>query len=533
MDLRRAVARTRAGARRRLATRGRTAARLEQIEARLETLTERVDQHSGSLGNLHTRPIDALAPTMAWIEQATLSTSPLVSIVLPTHNRARRLRQAVESVLAQTYERWELLIVDDGSEDETPAVVASFDDPRVRGIRIDHGGVCVARNAALDLAGGDLVAYLDDDNTMHPGWLKSAVWAFEQRPSVEVLYGALVIDDLARTRRRSSGELPTFYLNAYDRAALADWNLADTSAIVHRAGLAEARFDESLQLLSDWDLLARLTTDRDPLVLPAIACFYSTDAPDRISGGPSEAADAELVRRRVRAARGLEQPEPGAWTLSPEALELVLERIPPGGSVVECGSGESTIAIGRLLRSRGGGRLQALEHHRGWAAEVRRRVEAEGLSELVEVIDAPLGPHELAPAGCRWYAAETLDRIAPGIDVLLVDGPPASDEQQSRSRYPALPALADRLALGATVILDDIGRPGERWILDRWEAEHEISFERRNEQGIAIGVCSAEAPVEHDDSHERGMPEDERNSNLAADRARGAAGVRGGRGRLR
>ncbi|MFI5123420.1 MAG: hypothetical protein ACHQJ5_11040, partial [Vicinamibacteria bacterium] len=84
MDLRRAVARTRAGARRRLATRGRTAARLEQIEARLETLTERVDQHSGSLGNLHTRPIDALAPTMAWIEQATLSTSPLVSIVLPT-----------------------------------------------------------------------------------------------------------------------------------------------------------------------------------------------------------------------------------------------------------------------------------------------------------------------------------------------------------------------------------------------------------------------------------------------------------------
>jgi predicted O-methyltransferase YrrM len=490
MDLRRAVARVRAEAQLRLATRKRTAARLEQIEARLETLTERIDQHSRSLGDLHARPLDALVPTMAWIEQATLSTSPLVSTVLPTHNRAGRLRRAVESVLAQTYERWELLIVDDGSEDETPAVVASFDDPRVRGTRIDHGGVCAARNAALELAAGDLVAYLDDDNTMHPGWLKSAVWAFEQRPSVEVLYGALVIDDLARTRRRSSGELPSIYLNPYDRAALADWNLADTSAIVHRAGLSEARFDESLQLMSDWDLLARLTTDRDPLVLPAIACFYSTDAPDRISGGPSEAADVELVRRRVRAARGLVQQEPGAWALGPEALELVLERIPlNGAAVVECGSGESTIAIGRLLRSRGSGRLQALEHHRGWAAEVRRRVEAEGLGEQVEVIDAPLGPHELAPAGCQWYAAEALDRLAPRIDVLLVDGPPASEEHQLRARYPALPALADRLAPGATVILDDIGRPGERWILDRWEAEHEIGFERRDEQGIAIGVC--------------------------------------------
>ena len=192
---------------------------------------------------------------MAWIEQAALSTSPLVSVVMPTHNRARRLPRAVESVLAQTYEHWELLTVDDGSEDATPAVVTSFDDPRVRATRLEHGGACVARNAALDLAAGEAVAYLDDDNTMHPGWLKSAVWVFEQRPSIEVLYGALVIDDLARTRRRSSGALPSICLNPYDRAALADWNLADTSAVAHRAGLAEARFDESLDLFSDWDLL--------------------------------------------------------------------------------------------------------------------------------------------------------------------------------------------------------------------------------------------------------------------------------------
>ena len=147
-------------------------------------------------------------------------------------------------------------------------------------------------------------------------------------------------------------------------------------------------------------------------------------------------------------------------------------------------------AAAAVVRQRPG--RQALEHHRGWAAEVRRRVEAEGLGEQVEVIDAPFGPHELAPAGCRWYAAEALERIAPRIDVLLVDGPPASDQGRLRARYPALPALADRLAAGATVILDDIGRPGERWILDRWEAENGIRFERRDEQGIAIGVCCAE-----------------------------------------
>ena len=77
MDLRRAAARMRAEPRRRLAARGQTA-RLDRIEADLEALTQRVDQHSRSLGHLHARPLDALAPTMAWIEQAALSTSPLV-----------------------------------------------------------------------------------------------------------------------------------------------------------------------------------------------------------------------------------------------------------------------------------------------------------------------------------------------------------------------------------------------------------------------------------------------------------------------
>ncbi len=240
----------------------------------------------------------------AWIEQATLATSPLVSVILPTRNRASLLPAAIASVSAQTYSGWELVIVDDGSDDETAELLAALEDPRIRTLRIEPSGVGAARNAALSEARGELIAYLDDDNTMHRGWLKAVVWAFEQRPEVEFLYGAIVIDDVARGDDRRPAELPLAFLNGFDRRLLTDENLADVGAIAHRAGLEGARFDEQLVTMGDWDLLARVCAEREPLVLPVIASFYSTAAPDRLTGGPTEAHDAERVRERARAAQG-------------------------------------------------------------------------------------------------------------------------------------------------------------------------------------------------------------------------------------
>ena len=190
------------------------------------------------------------------------------------------------------------MVVDDAGTDDTAAVVAGFGDPRIQYHRIDHRGVCGARNHGLTRAGGEIVAYLDDDNTMHPGWLKSVVWGFEQHPEADAAYGAFVIDDWTRVNRPGSGSPPALFLHPYDRQALLRGNLADISAIAHRAGLAEARFDEGLREMGDWDLLVRITAHRDPLVLPAIACFYATDAPNRLSGGPTHYNDwAELWRR--------------------------------------------------------------------------------------------------------------------------------------------------------------------------------------------------------------------------------------------
>lgn len=242
----------------------------------------------------------------SWVEQAAVDPTPLVSIVLPTHNRAALLPRAVASVRAQVYPTWEIVLVDDGSTDDTPSVVAGLQSElgpdRLRSLRVTRSrGACAARNLALSSAKGSLIAYLDDDNTMHPLWLKVVAWAFAQRPDVDVAYGGIVIDDLRRLNRRDTGALPSYHLSEFDRARLASTNLADMGAIAHRRGLAEARFDETLREMGDWDLLIRITSGKAPLVLPAVACFYHTGSPHRLSGGPTFEADGLRVRTRASA----------------------------------------------------------------------------------------------------------------------------------------------------------------------------------------------------------------------------------------
>jgi glycosyltransferase involved in cell wall biosynthesis len=166
-------------------------------------------------------------------------------------------------------------------------------------MRISHQGVGAARNAALASARGEIIAYLDDDNVMDPEWLFSVAWAFEQHPETDVLYGAFVVDDLLRVNSESSGQLPRTFLHPWNREALRKANFADIGAIAHRSGLAEARFDETLMQMGDWDLLLKLTEERDPLMLPAIACYYMTDAPNRLTLGPTQAADYAAVAARA------------------------------------------------------------------------------------------------------------------------------------------------------------------------------------------------------------------------------------------
>jgi glycosyltransferase involved in cell wall biosynthesis len=286
------------------------APRLEDELKRLEAAHSRDINHAWGLLDGHETRLARIerqvriATVMAWIRQATLAAEPLVSIVIPTRDRAAVLPRAIASVVAQSYPNWELLVCEDGGSDEIAAVVGSFGDPRVRHVPGRPEGVGAARNRGLDAAAGELIAYLDDDNRMHPDWVRSVVWAFEQRPAERSLYGAIVIDDTARHHGVEGAEMPSSWLEAYDPETIADANVADTSAIAHRAGIAEARWDEELVVMSDWDLIMRLGAVRAPLMLPAIACFYYSDVEGRLTGREADhERDRARIQRRAAAAR--------------------------------------------------------------------------------------------------------------------------------------------------------------------------------------------------------------------------------------
>src|SRR3989338_3818100 len=119
-----------------------------------------------------------------------MATQPLVSIVTPTFNRVGSLREAIESVLAQTFSDWELIIVDDGSTDDTRQMVAQYQaqEPRIRYAYQLNSGASAARNRALGLAQGEFVAFLDDDDFWLPEKLTKQIDRFSQDPSLGFLY---------------------------------------------------------------------------------------------------------------------------------------------------------------------------------------------------------------------------------------------------------------------------------------------------------------------------------------------------------
>jgi hypothetical protein len=266
---------------------------------RTDALEERERLHVHAIEQL--KNLAAIEAFSRFIRYATLTTGPLVSVVTPT-TRPDRLKRAIESVRAQRYDNWELLVVGDAGRADTRAVADALGDQRISYLESARPNESAARNQGLEHARGELIAYLDDDNLMDPGWLHAVVWAFEQRPDVDTLYGALVADDELRFAGKSSGGHPVIWFHPWSRDSLRQSNIADMSSMAHRAGLPEAWLDERLEGVVDWDLLLRLTADKDPLALPAIACYYTTGAPDRISDRSSSADAAAVVRARERGA---------------------------------------------------------------------------------------------------------------------------------------------------------------------------------------------------------------------------------------
>ena len=125
---------------------------------------------------------------------------PSVTVVLPLYNQAQYVSEALTSVLSQTYQDMEIIVVDDGSSDGGSQVVEAMADPRVRLVRQSNQGVSCARNRGIEMAISDYVAFLDADDRWQPAFLQSCLSFLKRHPSVSAVYTNVVDGRTGRPR---------------------------------------------------------------------------------------------------------------------------------------------------------------------------------------------------------------------------------------------------------------------------------------------------------------------------------------------
>lgn len=200
--------------------------------------------------------------------------NPLVSVVIPSRNRWRLLRTTLDGVLRQEDVDLEVIVVDDGSDDETPERLSAITDPRLRVYRNDEGrGVAKARNTGIEAAGGEWLAFLDDDDLWSPRKLRIQVDTVLADNSDWVLGAAVVVDE----QRQMIGvevpqpvdDIPRLLLTFNAVPAGCSGVMARTDLIRKVGG-----FDERMRIFADWDLWIRLSVGGRLSVSPGFEMAY-------------------------------------------------------------------------------------------------------------------------------------------------------------------------------------------------------------------------------------------------------------------
>ncbi len=223
---------------------------------------------------------------------------PTVDIITPAYNAAKFLPAAIESVIAQTFEDWRILLIDDGSTDDTEAVVAPFVQqlgPKLRYIKQPNGGLPAARNAAIRASTAEFLALLDADDLWLPSRLSDSLASFENDPQIGISYGFVsrvdqngsVLDTFTNRQKHGEGWIaPFIYMRMVD--------LPCPTIMFRRQCIDDVGFfDETLKATEDRDLWLRIALRYKVAVAPHLIAHYRT-SPTSMTTDPYRMLSAQL-----------------------------------------------------------------------------------------------------------------------------------------------------------------------------------------------------------------------------------------------
>ena len=215
---------------------------------------------------------------------------PLVSVVIPSYNQSRYLAEAIESVLAQSHPRVEVVVADDGSTDDSCDIAARYP---VRLIRHPNMGVSATRNAGFAASAGDFLVFLDGDDRLMPGALDIGARELAAAPDAAFAAGRYRHIDLA-------GRPGKVYAWGSDTGSVHDqllrWNIIGMLATVmfRRDALPPEPFEPTLRSAEDWDLYLRIVRDRPVRLHDAVVAEYRR-YPASKSGNPARMLGATMA----------------------------------------------------------------------------------------------------------------------------------------------------------------------------------------------------------------------------------------------
>ena len=220
---------------------------------------------------------------------ADAAVAPQCSVVMPAFNAEAHISEAIDSVCAQSLGAWELVVVDDGSTDATPAIVRGVKDKRVRYLRQENQGVSAARNAGMAVARADVVAFLDADDLLMKDALERHLEVLAARPEAVASYGEAVVIDASGALR--GGGRPIFNARPSGKVleALLSQNFVVCGVLAARRSALEAAgtFNTSLSLFEDWEYWCRVAAVGEFAYLgaePVLAYRHHPDSAVRRAG---------------------------------------------------------------------------------------------------------------------------------------------------------------------------------------------------------------------------------------------------------
>ena len=203
---------------------------------------------------------------------------PLVSVIVPAYNAENTILETVQSVLRQTLTDFELIVINDGSTDGTPAVLASINDLRLKIFSYSNGGLAIARNRGIERALGRFITFIDADDLWTPDKLEKQVATLRANPNAGVAYSWTKAMD-------HSGQLfyegcsQSYAGNVYAQLLRCNFITSGSNVMLTRAAIASSGlFDSTLRYCEDWDYYLRIARSWPFVCVPHYQILYRQTA---------------------------------------------------------------------------------------------------------------------------------------------------------------------------------------------------------------------------------------------------------------